>query len=169
MTAANRNLTVGLVDKVKKFSENGEAEVKKMGNRREKIRKLEDLCWNNNIWIIVSKRANRGNRGDKKKNVRKCSVFERYEFLDGKSQWMREQWVITDPLRGTHLRSFRTLGLKEEFPERKNVRLHTKYKAIRTTLTSQQRSQKLRLIKFDAKWFASWNAMSIHMINYVYG
>ena len=49
MTAANKNLTVGLVDKVKKFSENGEAEVKKMGNRREKIRKLEDLCWNNNI------------------------------------------------------------------------------------------------------------------------
>lgn len=49
MTAAIRNLTVGLGDKVKKFSENGETEVKKMGNRSEKIRKLEDLCWNNNI------------------------------------------------------------------------------------------------------------------------
>ena len=52
MTAANKNLTVGLVDKVKKFSENGEAEVKKMGNRREKIRKLEDLCWNS-LYVIL--------------------------------------------------------------------------------------------------------------------
>lgn len=59
--------------------------------------------------------------------------------------------MITDPLHGTHLRNFRTLGLKEEFPERKKVRLHTKDKAIRMTLTSQQRRPKLRVIKFDAK------------------
>ena len=35
------------------------------GRRSEKIRKLEDLCWKNNSWIIVPERAKRRNSRDK--------------------------------------------------------------------------------------------------------
>lgn len=51
MVEENRNFTEGLEDKVEEFSETGKSKKKKKkkGSGSEKIRKLEDLCWKNNI------------------------------------------------------------------------------------------------------------------------